>query len=85
MLPQIRISKTPKIKSYMDRLREELPALEDSEIIKFLIGRAIAELEKKDNENYFSLVGSSPSYGGFKDERDNDEDLYTEKNIKPLE
>lgn len=84
MLPQIRISKTPQIKNYMDRLREEFPALEDSEIIKFLIGRAINELGNKDEENYYALISGSSSYGRFDDEKDNDEDLYTEKDIKPL-
>jgi len=69
----------------MELLRKEFPALEDSEIVKYLIGRAIAELEGREDANYMSLVENSPSYGRFRDEKDDDVNLYSEKDIKPLE
>lgn len=85
MLPQIRISKTPKIKDYMTILSEKYPTLEESEIIKFLIGKEIVRLkENRDNENYYAIVNSSPSYGKFPDEQDADESLYSAKDAKPL-
>jgi len=85
MAPQIRISKTPKIQTFMNILAERYPTLNESEIIKFLIGREIVRFKKsEDDKNYYAMVKSSPSYGKFPDERDDDENLYTEKDIKPL-
>jgi|GEM_PF-3911156 len=85
MVPQIRISKTPKIREHMDTLTRVYPTLDESEIIKFLIGKEIVELMRnRDDNDYYSLIGISPSYGRFPDEKDDDENLYSAKDAKPL-
>jgi len=83
MLTQIRVSKTPKIKTYMELLSRKYPALSESEIIKYLIGKEILESEMEENE-YMAMVRQSPSYGYFPDEKDNDDKIYTPKDTEPL-
>lgn len=43
------------------------------------------KLKGKQNDNYPAIVRNSPSYGGFKDEADNDKELYSKEDIKPLD
>ena len=63
MLPQIRISKTPKIKTGMRLLSKKYPALSESEIVKFLIGQEVRKikLEIKEDENTYTLKDIKPT------------------------
>lgn len=84
MYPQIRITKTPKLKSNLKILTKHYPTLEENEIIKYLIGKETVEISKMKEDDYLRIVKNSPSYGRLKLEEDRDEEIYSASDAKPL-
>ncbi len=55
---------------------------ENDGTVDYLIKKIAVELGKRDD--YLDMLKNSPSYGGFEDEKDEDENLYSLKDIKKV-